>query len=51
MLEGVLAAARGERPFEPGIEAGYAAQSVALAALEALATGSAVDVALPAPNR
>jgi predicted dehydrogenase/threonine dehydrogenase-like Zn-dependent dehydrogenase len=47
LLERVLAAARGERPFEPGIEAAYAAQSVALAALEALATGSSIGVALP----
>jgi predicted dehydrogenase/threonine dehydrogenase-like Zn-dependent dehydrogenase len=47
LLDGVLAAARGERPFEPGIEAAYAAQSVALAALESLATGSAIEVKLP----
>src|SRR5262249_9740276 len=33
LLEGVLAAARGEGSFEPGIEAAYAAQSVALAGL------------------
>jgi predicted dehydrogenase len=47
LLERVLTASRGGGPFEPGIEAAYAAQSVALAALEALATGSAVNVALP----
>jgi predicted dehydrogenase/threonine dehydrogenase-like Zn-dependent dehydrogenase len=47
LLEGVLAAARGERPFEPGIEAAYAAQSVALAAQESLAAGSPGDVHLP----
>jgi predicted dehydrogenase len=51
LLECVLAAARGEGPFEPGIEAAYVAQSVALAALEALATGSSIEVALPAPER
>ncbi len=48
LLDGVLAAARGERAFEPGIAAGYAAQSVALAALESLATGNTVEVKLPA---
>jgi predicted dehydrogenase len=48
LLEGVLAAARGERPFEPGLGAAYAAQSVALAALESLATGTSVEVTLPA---
>ena len=42
----VLAACRGEQSFEPGIEAAYAAQSVALAALEAIASGALVDVAL-----
>ena len=47
LLEGVLAAARGERGFEPGLGAAYAAQSVALGALEALATGQAQDVVLP----
>jgi predicted dehydrogenase len=50
LLERLLAAARGEAPFEPGIEAAYAAQSVALAGLEALATGSSIEV-LPAPER
>ena len=50
LLEGVLAAARGERPFEPGIGAGYGAQSVALAALESLATGTGVEVTLPAAD-
>jgi polar amino acid transport system substrate-binding protein len=49
LLGAVLAATRGETPFEPGIGAAYAAQSVALAALEAIATGSAVEVA-SAPN-
>ncbi len=47
LLEGVLAAARGERAFEPGLGAAYAAQSVGLAALESLATGGGVEVRLP----
>jgi predicted dehydrogenase/threonine dehydrogenase-like Zn-dependent dehydrogenase len=50
LLEGVLAAARGERAFEPGLGAAYAAQSVALAALESLATGGSVEVTLPAAH-
>jgi predicted dehydrogenase len=40
----LIDACRGERPFEPGIGAAYAAQSVALAALEAIATGTPQDV-------
>jgi predicted dehydrogenase/threonine dehydrogenase-like Zn-dependent dehydrogenase len=47
LLDGVLAASRGEGSFDPGIEAAYAAQSVALAALESIATGSAIEVTLP----
>jgi predicted dehydrogenase/threonine dehydrogenase-like Zn-dependent dehydrogenase len=47
LLASVLSAARGERAFEPGLGAAYAAQSVGLAALEALATGGAVEVMLP----
>jgi predicted dehydrogenase/threonine dehydrogenase-like Zn-dependent dehydrogenase len=47
LLESVLAAARGERPFEPGLGAAYAAQSVALAALESIASGATVEVVLP----
>ena len=46
LLQRVLAACRGERPFEPGLGAAYAAQSVALAALESIATGQPVDVVL-----
>jgi predicted dehydrogenase/threonine dehydrogenase-like Zn-dependent dehydrogenase len=46
LLEGVLAAVRGEQAFEPGLGAGYAAQSVGLAALESLATGTGVGVKL-----
>jgi predicted dehydrogenase/threonine dehydrogenase-like Zn-dependent dehydrogenase len=47
LLRGVLASCRGERPFEPSLEAAYVAQSLALAALESIASGGAVDVALP----
>jgi predicted dehydrogenase len=47
LLERVLAAARGEAAFEPGLEAAYAAQRVALAALDSIAAGGAVGVALP----
>jgi predicted dehydrogenase/threonine dehydrogenase-like Zn-dependent dehydrogenase len=46
LLDGVLSAARGERPFEPGLGAAYAAQSAGLAALESLATGGPVEVTL-----
>ena len=47
LLDRVLAAARGEAAFEPGLGAAYAAQSVALAALHSIASGGAVTVALP----
>ena len=47
LLRGVLAACRGERPFEPGLGAAYMAQSVALAALESISSGQAVDVEGP----
>jgi hypothetical protein len=50
LLDGVLAAVRGERAFEPGLGAAYAAQSVALGALESLAAGGGVEVTLPAPG-
>jgi predicted dehydrogenase len=48
LLQRVLSACRGETAFEPGLGAGYAAQSVALAALESIATGEQVRV-IPAP--
>jgi polar amino acid transport system substrate-binding protein len=48
LLTRVLAACRGKRPFEPGLAAGYAAQSVALGALESIASGGPIDVILPA---
>jgi len=47
LLRGVLSACRGELPFEPGLGAAYMAQSVALAALEAISSGQAVDVQGP----
>jgi predicted dehydrogenase len=47
LLKGVLDACCGEAPFEPGLEAAYAAQSVALAALESIATGQPIHVPLP----
>jgi predicted dehydrogenase/threonine dehydrogenase-like Zn-dependent dehydrogenase len=50
LLRGVLAACRGERPFEPGLGAAYQAQSVALAALESISSGEAVEVQSP-PER
>jgi hypothetical protein len=43
----VLAACRGQRPFEPGLAAAYAAQSVALAALGSLASAAPAEVVLP----
>lgn len=44
LMSRVIAAAGGEGPFEPGIGAAYAAQSVALGALEAIATAQPVAV-------
>ncbi len=49
LLARVLAACRGEQSFEPGLGAAYAAQSVALAALESIATGEPIPVH-PAPG-
>ena len=46
LLAHVLDACRGRAPFEPGLGAAYVAQSVALAALESIATGTAINVAL-----
>jgi predicted dehydrogenase/threonine dehydrogenase-like Zn-dependent dehydrogenase len=46
LMRRVLAACRGEAPFEPGLQAAYAAQSVALCALESIAGGVAVEVPL-----
>jgi predicted dehydrogenase/threonine dehydrogenase-like Zn-dependent dehydrogenase len=44
LMKRVLDACCGEAPFEPGLEAAYAAQSVALAALESFATGVPVEI-------
>ena len=50
LLNGVLAAARGEQEFEPGLGAAYLAQSIGLAALESIASGRPVEVQ-PPPSR
>ena len=47
LLSRAIAATRGEEPFEPGLEAAYMAQSVALAVLESIASGTPVEVASP----
>jgi predicted dehydrogenase len=47
LLAGVLAATRGERPFEPGLGAAYLAQSVALSAVESISSGRPVAVEPP----
>jgi predicted dehydrogenase len=44
LMRRVLAACRGRQPFEPGLGAAYAAQSVALHALESIATGEPREV-------
>lgn len=46
LMNRVLAACRGEASFEPGLGAAYVAQSVALAALESIATGESQAVVL-----
>ena len=48
LMRRVLAACRGRQGFEPGLGAAYAAQSVALAALDSIASGESVDLPLPA---
>jgi predicted dehydrogenase len=50
LLRRVLAASRGEQPFEPGLGAGYLAQSIGLAAIESISSGRPVDVEQP-PSR
>ncbi len=47
LMARVLAACRGEDRFVPGLRAAYLAQSVALAALEAIGSGMTRAVALP----
>jgi predicted dehydrogenase/threonine dehydrogenase-like Zn-dependent dehydrogenase len=49
LLTRALDATRGATAFDPGLEAAYTAQSVALAALESIASGTAVEV-LPPPG-
>ena len=44
LMRRVLAACRGQQSFEPGLEAAYAAQSVALAALDSIASAAVVEV-------
>lgn len=51
LMKRVLAACRGEQGFEPGLAAAYAAQSLALAALESIAAGEARDVPSPDEER
>jgi predicted dehydrogenase/threonine dehydrogenase-like Zn-dependent dehydrogenase len=46
LMARVLDAARNDGPFTPGIDAAYTAQSVALAALDSIASGSAAGVAV-----
>jgi predicted dehydrogenase/threonine dehydrogenase-like Zn-dependent dehydrogenase len=50
LLRRVLGAARGERPFEPGLGAAYLAQSIGLAALDSIASGRPVAVQPPPPR-
>ena len=50
LLSLVLKACRGEGRFEPGIGAAYVAQSVALASVDSIATGSGVDASIPSPK-
>ncbi|HTB71012.1 MAG TPA: bi-domain-containing oxidoreductase [Solirubrobacteraceae bacterium] len=47
LMRAVLAASRGEAPFFPGLRAAYLAQSVALAALEAIGSGASREVHSP----
>ena len=47
LMRRVLAACRGRQDFEPGLEAAYAAQSVALCALESIASGESREVVRP----
>ena len=47
LLARAIAACRGEASFEPGLEAAYTAQSVALAALESIASGTPTEVLAP----
>ena len=44
LLRRAVSACRGEAPFEPGLEAAYRAQRVALAALESISSGATVEL-------
>ncbi len=44
LMRRVLAACRGRQGFEPGLEAAYSAQSVALTALDSIASAAVVEV-------
>ena len=48
LLARVLAACRGEAPFDPGLRAAYLAQSVALDGLDAITSAETRSVTLPA---
>ncbi len=50
LIRALLAACRGDRPFLPGLRAGYVAQSVALAALDSIARGATLPVPMPAAD-
>jgi predicted dehydrogenase/threonine dehydrogenase-like Zn-dependent dehydrogenase len=50
LMRRALAACRGRQPFEPGLAAAYAAQSVALHALESIATGEPREVLITPPD-
>jgi hypothetical protein len=47
LLQGVLTACRNGTPLRPGIEAAHLAQSVALGALESIASAKGGEVARP----
>jgi predicted dehydrogenase len=49
LMRGVLAACRGEDQFSPGLRAAHLAQSLALAAIEAIGSGTTREVPLPGP--
>jgi predicted dehydrogenase/threonine dehydrogenase-like Zn-dependent dehydrogenase len=49
LMQRALAACRGEAEFDPGLRAGYLAQSIALTALEAVGSGETVTVLQPGP--
>jgi predicted dehydrogenase len=51
LLAGVLRSCRGREPFRPGLASAYSAQSVALGALESIASGSVVLVRRPGDER